>query len=87
MARIRLASVPTDMTIHKDPECKKRLINRHKKNENWSDPKTAGFDAKRILWNKPTLQASVADLKNIFFKTKRQVEGLNNFLRVLYGKP
>ena len=60
----------SDMTIHKDPERKKRYINRHKKNENWSDPKTAGFYAKHILWNKPTLQASVADLKKNFPKLK-----------------
>ena len=56
----------SDMTQHKDEERKKRCINRHKKNENWNDPKTAGFYAKHVLWNKPTLQASVADLKKQF---------------------
>ena len=56
----------SDMTQHKDPERKQRYINRHKKNEDWSNPKTAGFYAKHVLWNKPTLQASVADLNKKF---------------------
>ena len=56
----------SDVTQHKDEERKKRYINRHKKNENWNDPRTAGFYAKHVLWNKPTLQASVADLKKQF---------------------
>ena len=60
----------SDMTQHKDEERKKRYINRHKKNENWNDPTTPGFYAKHVLWNKPTLQASVADLKKQFPKLK-----------------
>ena len=35
----------SDFTQHKDPERKQRYLNRHKKNENWNDPKTAGFYA------------------------------------------
>ena len=60
----------SDMTQHKDEERKKRYINRHKKNENWNDPKSAGFYARYILWNKPTLTASVADLRKQFPKLK-----------------
>jgi len=60
----------SDMTQHKDPERKQRYINRHNKNENWNDPKTAGFYAKHVLWNKATLQASVSDLKKNFPKLK-----------------
>ena len=64
----------SDLTIHKDPERKERYINRHKKNERWNDPKTAGFYAKHILWNKPSLKQSVDDLnkrfKNINFSLK-----------------
>ena len=64
----------SDMTIHKDEERKKRYINRHKKNENWTDPKTAGFYAKHILWNKTTLQASVADTNKRFPKLKIKIK-------------
>jgi len=35
------ASGYSDYTQHKDPERKQRYLNRHKKKENWSDPKTA----------------------------------------------
>ena len=60
----------SDMTIHKDPDRKQRYISRHKKHENWNDPKTAGFYAKHLLWNKPTLQSSATDLNKHFPKLK-----------------
>ena len=56
----------SDFTKHKDPERKERYINRHKKNEDWNDPKTAGFYARHILWNKTILQASVSDINKKF---------------------
>jgi hypothetical protein len=52
----------SDFTLHQDPERKEKYINRHKKNENWDDPTTAGFYAKNLLWNKTTLKQSVNDL-------------------------
>ena len=66
----------SDYTKHKDAERKERYVNRHKKNEDWSNPKTAGFYAKHVLWNKPTLQASVADLNKKFngLKVKLKVQ-------------
>ena len=64
----------SDYTQHKDPERKQRYLNRHKKSENWSDPKTAGFYATNVLWNKPSLTASIADIntrfKNLTVKLK-----------------
>ena len=56
----------SDYTKHKDDERKERYINRHKKKEDWSNPKTAGFYAKNVLWNKTSLQASVADINKKF---------------------
>ena len=41
----------SDFTIHKDEERKGRYILRHKKNEDWEDPLTAGFYAYHVLWN------------------------------------
>ena len=58
----------SDFTQHKDSERKQRYLNRHKQNENWNDPKTAGFYAAHVLWNKPTLKASVADINKRFPK-------------------
>ena len=66
----------SDYTLHKDPERKQRYIDRHKKNEEWPKAgiKTPGFYAKHVLWNKPSLKASVDDLnkkfKNVHFKLK-----------------
>ena len=55
-----------DYTIHKDNERKYRYIDRHKKKEDWQDPFTAGFWALHALWNKPTLQGSLNDIKRNF---------------------
>jgi hypothetical protein len=56
----------SDYTIHKDDERKQRYMNRHRDNENWRDPTTAGALSRWILWNKPTLRASIADYKRRF---------------------
>jgi hypothetical protein len=60
------ASGYEDFTTHKDEERKKLYLARHKKNENWNDPFSAGSLAKNILWNKPTLSASINDYKKQF---------------------
>ena len=39
---------------------------RHKVNEDWSNPQTAGTLSKYILWNKSTIEASKADFKKRF---------------------
>ena len=55
-----------DYTIHKDSARKKLYLNRHKANENWNDPTTAGSLSRYILWNKPNLNQSFNDYKNRF---------------------
>lgn len=39
---------------------------RHRTNENWNDPTTAGSLSRWILWNMPTVEASVKDFKKKF---------------------
>lgn len=56
----------SDFTKHKDPERKQRYLDRHKKNENWKDPMSAGALSRWILWNKPTLTASKKDYAKKF---------------------
>tara|TARA_B100000674_G_scaffold26732_1_gene18645 strand:- start:303 stop:587 length:285 start_codon:yes stop_codon:yes gene_type:complete len=51
---------------HKNNAKKSDWIARHKVNENWTDPKTAGFWAKHILWNKPTVAASITNIESRF---------------------
>jgi len=45
---------------------KRRYIARHKARENWKDPTSAGALSRYILWNKPTIYASILDYKRRF---------------------
>ena len=53
---------------HKDHDRMKRYENRHRKRENWSKSgiKSAGFWSKWILWNKPSVIASIRDTEKRF---------------------
>ncbi len=55
-----------DFTKSGDEEKKANYIARHRVNENWNDPKSAGALSRFILWNKPTLSASIRDFKERF---------------------
>jgi hypothetical protein len=55
-----------DYTTHKDLVRRQRYIDRHRANENWNDPYSAGSLSKNILWNKTSLRASIADYKRRF---------------------
>jgi hypothetical protein len=48
-----------DFTTHKDEDRKQRYIKRHAKAEDWTDPLTAGFYSRWILWSKPTILESI----------------------------
>lgn len=56
----------SDYTKHRDKERKRRYIARHRANENWDDPLSAGALSRYILWNKPTIAASIKDYKRRF---------------------
>lgn len=57
----------SDYTIHKNKERKKRYILRHKgMGEDWNDMGTAGFWARWLLWNKPSLEDSIKNIEKKF---------------------
>ena len=56
----------SDYTVHKDDRRKQAYIARHKTGENWDDPLTAGALSRWVLWNKPTLAASIRDYRERF---------------------
>jgi len=56
----------SDYTQHKNENRKLNYIARHRARENWSNPRTAGALSRWILWNKPSLSASIADYKKKF---------------------
>ena len=57
------ASGYQDYTTHGDEQRKASYLARHRTTENWtlSGINTAGFWARHLLWNEPSLSASVAD--------------------------
>ena len=55
-----------DYTMHHDPERKRRYIIRHQRHENWSDPRTAGFWSRWLLWEEPSLAAAARKIKRSF---------------------
>ena len=56
----------SDFLKHKDVERKRRYILRHKKKEDWTDPLTAGFWSRWLLWNKSTIELSIKDIEKRF---------------------
>ena len=60
------ANGASDYTKHKDSERKLRYIKRHKANEDWNSPMTAGALSRWVLWNKPSYRDSVDDYKRKF---------------------
>lgn len=56
----------SDFTKHKDSKRRARYITRHKSRENWRNYRSPGSLSRYILWNKPTLKASIADYKRRF---------------------
>ena len=47
-------------------ERKRRYLSRHKEREDWNDPTSAGALSRWILWNKPSISASLKDYKKRF---------------------
>jgi hypothetical protein len=56
----------SDYTKSKDPERKELYLQRHKANENWNDPTSAGSLSRYVLWNKTSLRDSIKDFKSKF---------------------
>jgi hypothetical protein len=55
-----------DYTLTKDSKQKELYRNRHQKDLKSNDPTRAGFLSYYLLWNKPTLEASIKDFKKLF---------------------
>ena len=60
------SSKHSDFTKHGSEARKQRYLDRHKARENWNDPTTAGALSKFVLWNKPSIAASVKDMDKQF---------------------
>jgi hypothetical protein len=56
----------SDYTKNRDIDRKQKYLKRHRRNENWTSPMTAGALSRWILWNKETRGASISDYKRRF---------------------
>ena len=56
----------SDYTIHRDPLRKERYLERHKKNEDWNNPLSAGALSRYILWEYPSFDKAVREYKHRF---------------------
>ena len=55
-----------DYTKTGDDKAKQAYITRHRVREDWNNYNTSSIWAKNLLWNKPTLQASIKDVERRF---------------------
>lgn len=78
----------SDYTIHKDKERRERYISRHKKDLRTNDPMKPGYLSMYILWNKPSIKASLADYKrrlNSFNKTGKFPKEIAGSKKLSFG--
>ena len=78
----------SDYTIHKDKERRERYISRHKKDLRTNDPMKPGYLSMYILWNKPSVKASLADYKrrlNVYNKTGKFPKGISGSKKLSFG--
>ena len=78
----------SDFTIHKDKERRERYISRHKKDLRTKDPMKPGYLSMYILWNKPSLKASLADYKrrlNVYNKTGKFPTDISGSKKLSFG--
>lgn len=62
----------SDYTKHRDDARKARYLKRHRPNEDWDDPLTAGALSRWVLWNKKTVRDSKADFRRRFRLGEKQ---------------
>lgn len=56
-----------DFTVHRDAMRRQRYLERHGRGrEDWDNPLTPGALSRWLLWNKPTLEASIRDFRRRF---------------------
>lgn len=65
---------------HLDEKRKQAYIKRHEKNEDWNDPNTAGFFSRWFLWEYPTYDEALKNIKKYMINIKWLDENNNSYL-------
>ena len=60
------ATGDTDYTISHDKEMRDKYITRHKANENWGDPTSAGALSRYMLWERTSLSTAISQYRQRF---------------------
>jgi hypothetical protein len=68
---------------HLDERRKWAYISRHRRNENWSNPDTAGFWAFHYLWLYPTYEQAMKRINKIV-KAKDYIHSLKQYQILKY---
>ena len=65
---IHFGSEHDSFPFHKDPARRERYLQRHRAREDWtrSGVETPGFYARWVLWEKPTIAASLREIQRRF---------------------
>ena len=78
-----------NFTIHGDENRKTAYLKRHAKNENWtkSGIDTAGFWARWLLWNEPTIDKSISSIEKRFgIRIDNQIQKPSAYRSMRFGK-
>ena len=79
----------SDFTKHKDRKRRESYISRHKKDLRTNDPMRPGYLSMYILWNKPSVKASLADYKRrlgVYNRTGKFPKGITDSKKLAFGK-
>jgi hypothetical protein len=56
----------SDFRQHRSEMRKQAYLKRHRRNENWEDPTSAGSLSRYLLWSEPTLEQAISKFKQKF---------------------
>ena len=79
----------SDFTKHKDRKRRESYISRHNKDLRTNDPMRPGYLSMYILWNRPTLKASLADYKrrlSVYNRTGKFPKRIIGSKKLAFGK-
>lgn len=80
----------SDFTKHKNRKRRENYISRHAKDLRTNDPMRPGYLSMYILWNKPTLETSLADYKRrlgVYNRTGKFPKGITGSKKLAFGAP
>jgi hypothetical protein len=78
-----------NFTIHGDEKRKTAYLKRHSPREDWTESgiDTAGFWARYLLWNEPTIDASIKDIEKRFgIKVQNKIQKPSAYRSMRFGQ-